>query len=295
MAVTSGSVGSSQYKNLGIRCYWERTGTSGTSSTIRYRVVSEGSKSGYYTSGPITVTINGSTVYNQTGRINLYSGTELKAWTSMSISHGGYDTEKSFTISISAAIYTFDVNCTGSQSFTLPGIAGTAPTAPTTVSTSAASIKPDGSATISWSGHNKGSYTINHFCVDARKYTASAGTWGDYDNIGNWNSTYATTFNSSTTSVTIKGRTLDSTFVPGDKFEFRVTMNTTKGGYLYSSDTATVTAYKDGKIMVKDVNGTVREITRIKVKDTGGTVRDITKVKVKDTSGTVHNIDLYWK
>lgn len=292
---TSGSVASSQYNNLGIQVDWSRTGTSGTNSIIKWTLKSVGSKSGYYTSGNFKVTINGSQVYYSETRINLYSGTTIASGTNVSIPHGAYDTTKTFTIAIEAGIYTVAVNCTGSKSFTLDAIAGTAPTAPTTVSTSAASIKPDGSATISWSGHKKGSYTINHFCVDARKYTASAGTWGSYDNIGNWNSTYATTFNSSTTSVTVKGRTLDSTFVPGDKFEFRVTMNTTKGGYLYSSDTATVTAYKDGKIMVKDVNGTVREITRIKVKDTGGTVRDITKVKVKDTSGTVHNIDLYWK
>ena len=91
-----------------------------------------------------------------------------------------------------------------------------------------------------------------------------------------------------------------SIFDPGDILTFFVVTYTGSGynGHLKTvtatnSNGGKVTVYKDGKVMIKDTGGTVREVTTMRVKDTGGTVRKVRYIKIKDTSGTVHTIDMY--
>ena len=153
------------------------------------------------------------------------------------------------------------------------------------ISASPTSIKPDGSFTLSWTAGSNGGASIDKYNVDTRRYTG--GAWSAWTNNGGNGLTSG--------STTLNGRSLYSTLMPGETIQCRVAVHNSVGWDSQDGrPTISITAYKDGKIMVKDVNGTVREITRIKVKDTGGTVRDIQKVKIKDTSGTIRNIDLYW-
>lgn len=72
--------------------------------------------------GPVTVVINGTTVLSKTNRFEMKKGQLLGSGTTSAISHNS-DGTKSVSISISAAVYTFAVNCTYSGSITLDTIA----------------------------------------------------------------------------------------------------------------------------------------------------------------------------
>lgn len=117
----SGTVNSSGYEGRYIQLTWSATqSVANNTSTIKWSLKGAGTgQVGWYMAGGFKVVIAGDTVYSKSTdyRIKLYNGTEVASG-SKTISHNS-DGSKSFSISIQAGIYTYAVNCTGSQSFTL--------------------------------------------------------------------------------------------------------------------------------------------------------------------------------
>ena len=99
---------------------WTATqSTANNQSTINWTLTSYGNSNWQY-AGPFTVVIDGETVYYSTARIQLRNGTKIASGTKV-LAHsdtGG----KSFTASVSAAIYYSSINTTGSGNFTLDTI-----------------------------------------------------------------------------------------------------------------------------------------------------------------------------
>ena len=120
---TSGSFNTAAYTTGGKTRYltfsWERTSYSvdKNTSTISYTLKGNGTYTGYINTRNITLVINGTTVYTETGPIKVYNGTVLKSGT-ITISHNS-DGTKSFSASAECGIYYSAINSTGSGSFTL--------------------------------------------------------------------------------------------------------------------------------------------------------------------------------
>ena len=127
---TSGSLNTSSFNIDGasdhkryLTLSWSRSSYSIDNNTTTLDWVLKGaggSTTYWYMSGPFTVVINGTTVYSSSTRIKLYSGTTVASG-SITIAHNS-DGAKSFTASVSAAIYYGAVNVSGSQSFILDTI-----------------------------------------------------------------------------------------------------------------------------------------------------------------------------
>ena len=283
----------------------------GSNPTLQYRLTATASRSG--TTVKISYTIEGrmkkSSNYYGTGypiKITAVSNgvkkttqvkTSSESWEgttihkkSDSLSITKSDTSTSTTITFSSTVESQTTGKFSNKSLTVTYPAyQTRPGSATNLKTSASSIKPDGNFSLTWSApSSNGNAAIDKYEVELRKYTASSGSWSAY--------TDGKVVVTSTSSGTLNGRSLYSDLVVGDQIQCRLaTHNKVGWDTTENRPTLTITTYKDGKVMIKDTNGTVREITRIKVKDTNGTVHDIQKVKVKDAGGTVHNIDFYWK
>lgn len=123
---SSGSFNTSDYEGRYLMFLWSVQSQSVVTNQtkISWQLVGAGSaESSYYKAGNFKVVIDGSTVYSSTTRINLYSGTVVASGT-YTLTHDSSG-NKSFTASAQAGIYTYAVNCTGSDSFTLPQIART--------------------------------------------------------------------------------------------------------------------------------------------------------------------------
>ncbi len=124
MAVTSGTVYSSTYKDSGERglCVkWSRTSTSisGNYSNIKWSLEGyAGTDTRWYISRKFKVIINGSQVYYNSDSMKLYKGTVVASGTAK-IPHGS-NGQKTFSIYVEGAIYTASVNVEGTKSFELP-------------------------------------------------------------------------------------------------------------------------------------------------------------------------------
>lgn len=123
---TSGSVSTNKYSasggTLGLKFSWSVTSQSivNNTSTIHWTLKSEGSYSSgsWIYAGPVTCTVNGTKVVNTTSRFKMYGDGGYSKSGNLTISHNEMG-EKTFSVSIKAAIYSTSVNCTGSKSFTL--------------------------------------------------------------------------------------------------------------------------------------------------------------------------------
>lgn len=120
---TSGTFKTSAYEGACLQFDWTLKSQSVTNnqSVISWTLKGAGIKSGYwYMAGSFKCVINGTTVYQSSGRIKLYTGT-LVASGELAI---GHDTNgaKSFSAYAECAIYTSAVNCKGSGSWNLPDI-----------------------------------------------------------------------------------------------------------------------------------------------------------------------------
>lgn len=90
-------------------------------TVINWSVKSYGINDGwYYTSGAFKVVVNGKTVYADDTRKNLYTGTTVASGTA-TIKHDTDGTKK-FSASCEAGMYTYAVNVSGSDTFTLDTI-----------------------------------------------------------------------------------------------------------------------------------------------------------------------------
>ena len=120
---TSGTFKTSAYDGACLQFDWslKSQSTVNNQSVISWTLNGAGIKSGYwYMAGPFKCVINGTTVYQSSGRIKLYTGTVVASG-ELAI---GHDTNgaKSFSAYAECAIYTSAVNCKGSGSWSLPDI-----------------------------------------------------------------------------------------------------------------------------------------------------------------------------
>ena len=120
---SSGSFSTSGYDGRYLVFSWSISSQSiaNNTTTIQWSLKGAGTaNASWYMAGPFTVVIAGSTVYSSSTRIQLYNGTTVASGTK-TISHNSAGAA-SFSASVSAAIYTFAVNCSGSDSWSLTSI-----------------------------------------------------------------------------------------------------------------------------------------------------------------------------
>lgn len=120
----SGSVNTNAYEVRFLQLTWSaKQNIENNTSTISWTLKGAGSDSGtWYMAGGFKVVIDGSTVYSTSAdsRIKLYGNTTVASGSKV-LSHNS-DGTRSFSISVSGAIYTYAVNCNGSGTFTLDTI-----------------------------------------------------------------------------------------------------------------------------------------------------------------------------
>ena len=118
----SGSLQTNGYEGRYYQVNWSATqSVNSNTSTISWELRALGGASSWYAERTLSVTIAGTKVVNKTDRVQRYSGI-ISSGTLPAITHDS-NGAKSFSISISAAVYTSDVNLTASQTFTLNTIA----------------------------------------------------------------------------------------------------------------------------------------------------------------------------
>lgn len=120
---TSGTFKTSAYEGACLQFDWtlKSQSTANNQSVISWTLKGAGIKSGYwYMAGSFKCVINGTTVYQSSTRIKLYTGT-LVASGELAIGHDN-NGAKSFSAYAECAIYTSAVNCKGSESWSLPDI-----------------------------------------------------------------------------------------------------------------------------------------------------------------------------
>lgn len=122
---SSGSFTTTEYEGRSLTFSWsiQSQSIANNTTTISWNLKGSGSYTyGWVTCGGFKVVINGSTVYSQSTdyRVNVYSGTTVASGTH-TISHNS-DGSKTFSASAQAGIYTYAVNCSGSDSWALTTI-----------------------------------------------------------------------------------------------------------------------------------------------------------------------------
>lgn len=223
----SGSFNTSGYDGRYLKFSWSIKSKNPSSNyvDINWKLVGAGTAShSYYISGNFKVVIDGDTVYSSTKRIDLYNGTKVASGTKRL----NNASNRKFSASAQAGIYTVSVNCKGSGSWTLPTLAVN-PTIPTWINVSGNSgtwvNKDNPKFSASWGGATKGTYTIDRYSVDIAKYGTD--TWKNEDNVY----TSKTSGSISNSSITSLG-----TLSGGTKLQVRVGMRTTSGkwwGHIY--------------------------------------------------------------
>lgn len=120
---TSGTFKTSAYEGACLQFDWtlKTQSTANNQSVISWTLKGAGIKSGYwYMAGPFKCVINGTTVYQSSTRIKLYTGTVVASG-ELAIGHDN-NGAKSFSAYAECAIYTSAVNCKGSGNWSLPDI-----------------------------------------------------------------------------------------------------------------------------------------------------------------------------
>ena len=120
---SSGTFKTSAYEGACLQFDWtlKSQSTANNQSVISWTLKGAGIKSGYwYMAGPFKCVINGTTVYQSSTRIKLYTGTVVASG-ELAIGHDN-NGAKSFSAYAECAIYTSAVNCKGSGSWSLPNI-----------------------------------------------------------------------------------------------------------------------------------------------------------------------------
>lgn len=185
--VSSGSFNTTAYGNRYLKFSWsvKSTSISGNYKEISWSLVGAGGGTNYYEAGNFKVVIDGESVYTSSGRIKLWDGTTVASGTKK-IYHNSTG-NKSFSASVQAGIFYFDVNCSGSGSWELPSIPRYA------TSNQSFSSKTETSISMNWSSDS----TIDYI-------------WYSKDNGSNWTGIDVTDGKSG--SYTISGLSADTTY-----------------------------------------------------------------------------------
>lgn len=125
----SGSISTNKYTTsshgtVGLVLSWTATQSLvNNTTTINWTLKSNGTMSSGYSvqAGPVTVKIAGTTVLNTTSRFSMYGGGSYRKTGTITVAHN-QDGTKSVAMSVRAALYAFQVNCTASKTFTLDKI-----------------------------------------------------------------------------------------------------------------------------------------------------------------------------
>ena len=120
---TSGTFKTSAYEGACLQFDWtlKSQSTANNQSVISWTLKGAGIRSGYwYMAGSFKCVINGTTVYQSSTRIKLFTGTVVASG-ELAIGHDN-NGAKSFSAYAECAIYTSAVNCKGSGSWSLPDI-----------------------------------------------------------------------------------------------------------------------------------------------------------------------------
>lgn len=177
----SGSFATNAYNSKKwIELHWSRSSydLGENSTTIYYEVRGCGTTTSFHKAGPITAVIDGETVYSVTDRFELYKDTVLKSGYKK-IYHNN-DGTRSFSASVSAAIYSGSVNCTGSGSWTLDSLPRQA------TLTSAPNFNDEGNPKITYSNPAGNAVSYLHACIsltgatDDIKYRDISKTGSEY-------------------------------------------------------------------------------------------------------------------
>lgn len=257
----SGSFKTSTYNSMGLQLSWSATqNVAKNQSTISWTVKSFGQASNFYQmTAPLRVYINGSLVLNITDRFQLFGNGAWSRSGSITVGHGD-DGSKKVEMSVEAAIYTYAISVTGSETFTLDKIART-PSAPTSVKINAGNGNYVGlgdSVTIEWSG---ASGVITGYDI---QYSRGNSGWKDYKSVSSSKTSGSTTDSFTSTDIAVNGA--------GNTVKYRVRA---KNGSLASgwkeSNALTISgamdikvsgAWKTGSVWIK-VNGTWKRAKRV--------------------------------
>lgn len=260
----SGTVNTTKYDGRYLQLKWTATqSVANNTSTISWTLSAVGGNVNWYNTGPVTCTINGTTVYSRSSRVSMYTGT-IQSGT-LTIAHNSNGT-KTFTVTVQAAVYTTSVNCTGSASFTLDKIPRT-PSAPTACTITAGNGNYVGlgeTVTIKWSGSTG---TITGYDL---QYSRGNSGWKDYKSVSSTSTSGSTTDSFTSTDIAVNGA--------GNAVQYRVRA---KNGSLASawkaSNTLTISgamdikvsgAWKTGSVWIK-VGGVWKRARRVWVKING--------------------------
>ena len=213
----SGSFNTSAYSGRYLKFSWSIKNENALKNyiDISWKLVGAGgATTNWYRAGSFKVVIDGDTVYSSATRIKLYNGTVVASGTKR-INNAS---NRTFSASAQAGIYTVAVNCKGSKSWTLPTIS-IDPTLPKSIKVVGEAggswvDKDSPNFSISWSGANSGTYTISEYSIDVSKYGEN-----------NWTNTGS--FKTSATSGNITRAIKNA--VAGDKYQVRIGMKTTNG------------------------------------------------------------------
>ena len=117
-----GNINTTAYNNRHLTFSWTTKTQSieNNHTVISWALAGAGTATGYYKAAPFTVIINGETVYSSSTRIELRDGTKVASGEAV-IKHNA-DGTKRFSVSVSAAIYSYTVNVSASGSWDLNAI-----------------------------------------------------------------------------------------------------------------------------------------------------------------------------
>ena len=256
----SGSVSTSKYEGRYMQFSWTATqNTTKNTSTIKWTLKPVGGSSGWYSTGPIKITVDSEVIYNYTGRTDMYTSWSTSG--SFTLTHAN-DGTKSFTVKVEAAIYTYAVNCTGTKTFTLDKIARN-PTAPTSFTITAGYGNYVGlgdTITLKWSGATG---VITGYEL---QYSYGSTGWTAWKTVTGTSTTVSftsTDINKTGAGKAIKYRVraLNGSLTSDWKASNTLTM-------LGGMDLKVSNAWKTGTVWIK-VNGTWKRAKRVYIKVSG--------------------------
>ena len=210
----SGSVSTNGYDGRYYTVSWTaKQSIADNYSDVSWTLSCAGGSANWYAERTLTVVVAGSTVVSKTDRVQRYAGTIASGTVRVSHDSNG---AAGFSISISAAVYTSSVNCTGSGSFTLDTIARVSYFSVST------NIDLGKDIWVSWEPHSSSlTFTVSFTCGSKTHTTGiiSPGTTAQYDYyynaaIAEWAPyiTGATTASMTVTLTAYSGSTIIGTY-----------------------------------------------------------------------------------